>query len=161
MTQTGDEVRRLLQQLDLRPHPEGGYFRETYRSTCKVQTPHAIRDALTTIYYVLWHESFSAFHRIAADEIWHHYRGAPVAIQMIAPDGSHRQTIIGEAHCWQAAIPSGYWFAAHVCEPDSYALVGCDVAPGFEFTDLEIASRTRLISEFPQHRSLIERLTRA
>jgi len=160
MTPMSAEVRRLIEQLDLRPHPEGGYFRETYRSASKVHTPHAIRDALTTIYYLLWHESFSAFHRIAADEIWHHYRGAPVAIQIIATDGSHRQTVIGEADCWQASVPAGCWFAAHVREPHSYALVGCDVAPGFEFADLEIASRARLISEFPKHRSLIERWTR-
>src|SRR5579885_3203332 len=77
------QVRALIEELDLRPHPEGGYFRETFRSARQVRVGAAERNALTAIYYVLWYGEFSAFHSIGSDEIWHHYRGAPVTIEMI------------------------------------------------------------------------------
>jgi uncharacterized protein len=152
------DVQMVIETLGLRPHPEGGYFRETFRSTISVATGALARDALTSIYYMLWAGEFSAFHRIASDEIWHHYRGSPVTLEMIGLEGVHAQVTIGTADCFQVAIPPNAWFAAHVDE--GYALVGCDVAPGFSFDDFMMGSREELVAAFPNHRSLIERFTR-
>jgi predicted cupin superfamily sugar epimerase len=155
-----EEARHLVAQLNLKPHPEGGYFVETFRSGIQVCTPATTRSAVTSIYYLLSEVNFSAFHSVRSDEIWHHYRGAPVAIEMIDGDGRHDQVIIGRANHWQAIITAGTWFAAHACVPDAYALVGCDVAPGFAFDDFELGTRDTLITAFPQHRAIVERWTR-
>lgn len=151
---------RLVAGLALKPHPEGGFYGETFRSNTEVRAPWAVRSALTSIHFLLSGDDFSAFHRLRSDEIWHHYRGGPVAIDVIAPDGGYEQIIVGENDRWQAAIRPGSWFAAHVPVADSYALLGCDVAPGFDFADFEIAARDALVATFPQHRVLIERWTR-
>jgi uncharacterized protein len=155
-----EEARHLVAQLNLKPHPEGGYFVETFRSGIQVRAPWSTRSAATSIYYLLSDADFSAFHRVRSDEIWHHYRGAPVAIEMIERDGRHRQIVIGQANRWQAAIPASSWFAAHVCGANAYALVGCDVAPGFTFEDFELGTGDALATAFPQHRALVERWTR-
>ncbi len=152
---------RLIEDLGLRPHPEGGYFTEAYRSDRRVVGAAGDRSAVTSIYYLLGGDDFSAFHRIESDELWHFYEGADVAIECIAADGNHRQLVIGRARLRQTAIPPGVWFAAHLAGALGYALVGCDVAPGFEYTDFEIGSRAELLGAFPEHASLIERLTRA
>ena len=153
------EAERLIEELGLEPHPEGGYFIETYRSAVCVDAESGTRDALTSIYYLLTGDAFSAFHRLTSDEIWHHYRGAPITLETLDVDGDYRSFVIGDGERWQAAIPAGVWFAAHVADPASYALIGCDVARGFEFDDFELASRAELLQEFPQHASLIERWT--
>jgi predicted cupin superfamily sugar epimerase len=115
---------------------------------------------MTTIAYLLSAEHFSAFHRLKSDEVWHHYRGARVAVEIIDAHGGHRRVIIGDGHHWQCALPAGAWFAAYVCHSHDFALIGCDVAPGFEFEDFELAEREALVARFPQHRELIERYTR-
>ena len=158
MNPVPSDVRIVIETLGLRPHPEGGYFRETFRSGARVSAGNLTRDAMTSIYYVLWSGEFSAFHRIASDEIWHHYRGSPVTLEIIGEDGRHTQVAIGTAECFQIAIPPRAWFAAHVDE--GYALAGCDVAPGFSFDDFTMGSRQELLAAFPQHASLIERFTR-
>jgi len=155
-----EEALRLVAQLELKPHPEGGYFAETFRSGIGVVAPWATRSALTSIYYLLSAANFSAFHSVRSDEIWHHYRGAPVAIEVIDADGCHQQVVIGDPNRWQAAIGAGSWFAAHVRDPNAYALVGCDVAPGFAFEDFRLGTREELTTSFPQHRALVERWTR-
>ncbi|MBV8499552.1 MAG: cupin domain-containing protein [Candidatus Eremiobacteraeota bacterium] len=152
---------RLIRDLGLRPHPEGGYFSEAYRSGSRVVAGARARSAVTSIYYLLAGDDFSAFHRLPSDELWHHYEGADVAIECIDADGTHRRVVIGAGGARQAAIQPGVWFAAHLAEGGAYALVGCDVAPGFEYDDFEIASRTALRGAYPRHAALIERLTRA
>ena len=155
-----EEASRLIAQLVLKPHPEGGFYGETFRSAIDVGPPGAARAALTSIYYLLSAADFSAFHRLYSDEIWHHYRGAPAAVEMIDAGGSYRQAVLGDGRAWQAAIPAGSWFAAHVLDADAWALVGCDVAPGFTFEEFELGTRAELAAAFPQHRALIERFTR-
>ena len=155
------EAQRLIDELRLRPHPEGGYFVETYRSGLRVDCDAGRRHALTSIYYLLEGVSFSAFHRIKSDEIWHHYRGAPVTVEVIDVDGELRSLSIGDGHRWQAAVRPGVWFAAHLERPEGFALVGCDVAPGFDFNDFELASGAALLEEFPQHAAVIQRWTNA
>ncbi len=154
-----DDAARLIRDLGLRPHPEGGYFTEKFRSDRSVVGAAGDRSAVTSIYYLLSGDDFSAFHRIKSDELWHFYEGGDVAIECIDPDGGHRRLVIGPA-ARQAAIRPGVWFAAHLADAAGYALVGCDVAPGFEYRDFEIASRAELLSAFPEHAPLIERLTR-
>jgi uncharacterized protein len=154
------DAQQLIRELGLKPHPEGGYFAETYRSGIYVDSDARTRNAVTSIYYLLPGDTFSAFHRLRSDEIWHHYRGAAVTIEAIDIDAQHHRLVLGDGARWQATIPASWWFAAHINDPACYALVGCDVAPGFDFEDFEIGSRAQLLSAFPQHAQLIGRLTR-
>lgn len=156
-----DDARALIAELHLAAHPEGGYFRETFRSAQTVLTARGeARSALTMILFLLTGETFSAFHRLAADESWHFYRGDPLAIEIIDPAGRHERRELGAGGPWQTVVPAGAYFASHVEKPDGYALVGCDVGPGFEFADFFLPSRSVLTAQFPQHANLITRLTR-
>lgn len=154
----------LIRSLSLQPHPEGGFYRETYRSALRLATPgeqfSGPRSAATAIYYLLQHGDFSAFHRIRSDEMWHFYEGDPLVIHVLdagaAPD--YRSMRLGDGECYQAVVPAGAWFAA---EPEGdFSLVGCTVAPGFDFEDFEMARRQDLLAEFPGRAELVERLTR-
>ena len=160
----------LIRRLSLEPHPEGGYFRETYRSELmigqKVLPDHFTGDraCCTCIYFLLGSDTFSAFHRILQDEIWHFYRGNSILLHIIQPDGQQYSIPLGaeieKGYFPQYVVPAGCWFAAEVNETDSYALVGCTVSPGFDFRDFELAERASLLEEFPEHRALITKFTR-
>lgn len=161
------EVQSLIQKLNLQPHPEGGFFRETYRSTGseKLADPyHGTRNHSTCIYYLLTSDTYSAWHRIHQDEIWHFYQGSAILLHMILPNGKYSVTEIGHDldrdQRPQFVVPGGVWFAAEVSEPNNYSLVGCTVAPGFDFQDFEIGERRTLVDAFPQHQNIIERLSR-
>jgi hypothetical protein len=166
-----DEAAAIISQLQLLPHPEGGWFREMYRSE-DVLEPGSLPDRYkaphcysTSIYFLLESADFSAFHRITSDETWHFYLGSPVVIYCIHPDGKTSEVVMGNdlstGHCLQFTIPRNCWFAARNQENDAFSLVGCTVAPGFEFSDFELARRNSLIDLFPQHAALISDLTRA
>jgi predicted cupin superfamily sugar epimerase len=155
------EAQRLIAALRLQPHPEGGWYRETYRSADRVTTQHGtVRSATTAIYFLLTSAAFSTFHRLSSDETWHFYRGDPIAVEIISPSGAHTRRILGSGDDFQTTIPAGAHFAAHVDAPDGYALVGCDVAPGFEFADFALTTRSMLTAAYPQHGPLIARYTR-
>jgi predicted cupin superfamily sugar epimerase len=163
------EAQRWIEALRLQPHPEGGYYREVYRSSqrllgCCLFQHEGPRVAATAIYFLLPGEQFSALHRLRSDEIWHFYAGSPLTIHVIDPQGNLSQLKLGKdienGESFQVVVPAGCWFGATVDEPDGYTLVGCTVAPGFEFEDFELGSRQQLIEQYPQHRELIERLTR-
>lgn len=155
------DARALIEQLRLQPHPEGGYFRETFRSRDRVTTARGSdRSALTSIYFVLTSEGFSAFHRLVSDEVWHFYGGMPLTLELIEPAGTRAVRRIGRDGPWQAAIAAGTHFAAHVDGDEAYAFVGCDVAPGFEFADFTLTTRAMLSAAYPQHAPLIARYTR-
>jgi predicted cupin superfamily sugar epimerase len=155
------DAERLIAELRLAPHPEGGYFRETFRSPDRVTTARGTsRSALTTILFLLTGQEFSAFHRLTSDETWHFYRGDPLAIEIIDTAGRHERRTLAADGPWQTAVPAGAHFASHVDNPLGYALVGCDVAPGFEFADFFLATRPVLIAQYPQHAALIVKLTR-
>jgi predicted cupin superfamily sugar epimerase len=154
-----DHAAALIAQLGLAAHPEGGYYRETYRSPTTVQTPRGFRSAFTSIVFLLTGDSFSAFHRIASDEAWHFYRGDPIAIEILESDGTHRRVELAAGGPWQTVVPAGAAFASHVL--GDYALVGCDVAPGFDFADFELCDRAALASAYPAHSELIVALTRS
>ena len=157
------EVERLVEMLGLRPHPEGGFFRETFRSTRQVG--HAARSAATAIYFLLPADTFSAFHRIrGADETWHHYGGDPVEIHTIAPDGAHQVAILGgnldDGQRPQILVPADTLQAA-AATGTRFALCGCTVSPGFDFADFAMPARDELLARFPQHEAVIRRLTRS
>ena len=154
------QAQQLIAALQLEPHPEGGYFRQTYRSEMRVAAAgRPERRALTSIFFLLFDDNFSAFHRLTSDEIWHFYRGDPVAIEIIDADGAHETRVLGGDGLFQTTFPAGAWFGAHMVD-GGYALVGCDVAPGFEFADFEMPERAALVARYPQHAALIERWTR-
>lgn len=160
-TGMNDDARRLIADLRLLPHPEGGYYRETYRSQRAVETPNADRrGALTNIYFLLTGETFSAWHRIDADETWHFYRGTGLVIPAIDDGGRLNEIALGPDGPWQTTIPAGTYFAAYVPDSSGYALVGCSVAPGFDFAGFELPAREELAARYPQHAEIIARLTR-
>lgn len=158
------------EQLQLQPHVEGGAFRETYRSSWvlhKSTLPPGMkgnRNAATCIYFLLEAGQFSAFHRIMADEIWHFYDGEPLSIYEIGSDGRltvhklGRNLHLGEQ--LQVVVTAGNWFASRMDTDAGFALVGCSVAPGFDFEDFELAQRKKLQALYPQHKELIFALTR-
>lgn len=153
------DAKGWIEKLGLGRHPEGGYFKETYRSDIQVNLPGCgARSACTAIYYLLEGNEFSAFHRIKSDEIWHHYAGSPVFLHVIDNDGSLLQIRVGGERP-QAVIKADCWFAASVENRDSFSLVGCTVAPGFDFMDLEFAD-SKLAARYPQHQKTIEKFLR-
>ena len=159
------------EHLQLLPHVEGGSFRETYRSDVMLSQsvlPPAMkgnRNASTGIYFLLEHGQFSAFHRIAADEMWHFYDGHTLHIYEIDANGQltvhklGRNVHLGEQP--QLVITAGSWFASRVEEEGGFTLVGCTVAPGFDFADFELAERNSLQAIYPAHAALIAALTKA
>ena len=156
----------LVKQLGLEPHPEGGFYRETWRSSMVLRgirpAPGPDRAASTAIYFLLPAGTFSAFHRVTSDEAWHHYDGDPLDLHLIAEDGGHTVVALGREFARgerpQYVVPAGVWQAA-VPRGDRYALCGCTVAPGFDFADFEMPSREDLRARFPRHAEIIARLT--
>jgi predicted cupin superfamily sugar epimerase len=159
-------VEEVIRRLALAPHPEGGFFRETFRAAARREgSSGGARSTSTAIYFLLPSGEFSAFHEVrGADEIWHHYLGDAVEIHTLASDGAYAMRVLGgdiaageepqlvvSAGTLQAAAPRGA----------GYALCGCTVAPGFEFADFAMPSRAELIRRFPAHADVIRRLTRA
>lgn len=163
-------IEKLIAGLDLESHPEGGWYRETYRAATAIG-PEALgpqftgsRSVATAIYFLLARGEFSALHRISSDELWHFYSGTSLTVQMIAPDGDYQQLRLGpdlaRGETFQALVPAGSWFGAEVSGPGPYSLVGCTVAPGFAFADFEMGDRAELLGIYPEHEQLIKRLTR-
>lgn len=164
------KIADLIKRFRLEAHPEGGYFRETYRSNGLITSGNpnwefsSDRNFSTCIYFLLTSDSFSAFHRIKQDEIWHFYSGSPIRLHVIAEDGNTSHVIIGsnflKNQVPQFVVPKGVYFAAEVVEQNSYAFTGCTVAPGFDFADFELPSREALLELFPEHQALITQFTR-
>jgi len=165
-----EEADKIISKLKLQPHPEGGYFRETYRSTGEIKKENldhrftGNRNFSTCIYFLLTSETFSAFHKIHQDEIWHFYDGSPIRLHMITPPCEYSQIIIGrdidQGQVPQFVVPGESWFAAEVVNKNDFTLVGCTVAPGFDFSDFELANSCELIKMFPQYKEEIIKLTR-
>ncbi len=160
-----------IEKLQLKPHPEGGCFRETWRAALTIPKSalpprfNGARSASTAIYFLLRAGEFSALHRLAAEEIWHFYAGSPLVVHVIEPGGRHVPMKLGadagNGEQFQCMVPGGCWFGARLEASDGFALVGCTVAPGFDFGDFEMADRDQLTATFPEHRDLIHSLTRA
>jgi uncharacterized protein len=158
-----------INHLGLTKHPEGGYFREVYRSDeiiSKKGLPErytSFRPFSTSIYFLLESHEFSAFHRLKSDEVWHFYCGSSITIYVINPRGDLNRWVLGpdpgKGEVFQQTIQMGCWFAATVNENDSFTLTGCNVSPGFDFEDFELGKKDYLVRQFPKHSGLFERLT--
>jgi predicted cupin superfamily sugar epimerase len=164
------DKKKWIKVLGLKRHPEGGYFKESYRASTKVHAQgfDGKRSASTAIYYLLESGQFSAFHRIKSDEIWHFYAGSPLTIHVLDKEGRYKKVTMGgnrrllqrTSQSFQAVVKSGCWFSASVDRRYSYSLVGCTVAPGFDFRDWETGKRGELVALYPKHKQIIEKFTR-
>jgi uncharacterized protein len=167
---TSKDARYWIEKLRLEPHAEGGYFRQTYRSEMVIAREalpsgfSGARAVSTAIYFLLEGKNFSAFHRLRSDEVWHFYAGSALVVHVIDPAGEYSSILLGKdtetGQMFQAGVPAGCWFASQLEDGKGWALVGCTVAPGFEFEDFEMGKREELAGRYPQHRELIWRLTR-
>jgi len=158
-----------IQNLKLQPHPEGGFYKETYRSPENIPgsgLPDRFkgdRSFSTAIYFLLRSEDRSLFHRIKSDELWHYHAGSALSISVLDDRGLTVYTLgpdLEKGESLQIVIPAGCWFGAKVDRENSYTLSGCTVAPGFDFQDFELADRSTLFKTFPAHHSIIEKLTK-
>ena len=155
----------------MQPHPEGGYFAEMYRSAEVIPQSglpkrfSGPRSFGTAIYFLLESHHFSALHRIQSDEIWHFYAGGPLNVYIITPDGELSIIRLGnnpeQGEVFQAVVSAGCWFGSRPVPGTDYVLVGCTVAPGFDFADFELAKREEMRQLFPQHAGLISELCKA
>lgn len=158
-----------IEHLGMNPHPEGGYFVETYHSPDTLRKSGlpdrypSDRLSAKLIYFLLPAEQVSKFHRLKCEEIWCYHWGASLTLSLIAPDGILQHAQLGpdweNGEQFHLTIPHGVWFGAKVNPPGAYTLVSCMTAPGFEFADFELADRQKLLAEYPQHRQIIEILT--
>lgn len=159
-----------VEKYQMQAHPEGGYFAEMYRSSEQIRhsaLPERFSGARafsTAIYFLLEGHHFSALHRIEGDEVWHFYAGDPLEVYVIdAESGALRVIRLGSnpdaGEVFQAVVPAGAWFGSKPAEGATYSLVGCTVAPGFDFAGFELADRDSMLAQFPQHRTIIEKLT--
>ena len=165
------DIQYIVNHLSLESHPEGGFFRETYRASENVSgdaLPSRFGDArslATAIYFLLGPGDFSAFHRIKSDETWHYYTGnCPLIVHILDPQHGYRKIKLGNrpeaGEVFQDTVPAGAWFASEPADSTGYALVGCTVAPGFDFRDFELAKVEDLTELFPDHNDLISRRCR-
>lgn len=160
------EAAALIAKLGLEPHPEGGFFRETYRGELVLDgLPHgAPRAAHTAIFFLLPTRVFSALHRVKSDEVWHFYDGDPLELHTIDERGHHVELVgrdIASGQLPQRVVPAGVWQAAIPTKgPRGFALCGCTVAPGFDFADFEMPGRAALLERFPESTDAVKRFTR-
>lgn len=152
--------RGVAELYGLGEHPEGGYFRETYRAEGVI--PGTGRNFSTAVYYLLAAGQRSRLHRLKSDELWHFYLGGPLAVEQLFPDGRTETVLLGQdaaaGQRLQHAVPAGCWFGAWPAEGTAFSLVGCTVAPGFDFADFELGDRERLLKAFPGAADLIRKL---
>ncbi|MBS1627042.1 MAG: cupin domain-containing protein [Bacteroidetes bacterium] len=163
-------AQQLIQQFQLLPHPEGGYYKETYRSNGKIAQAtlpsnfSGSRNFSTAIYFLLEKENFSAFHKIKSDECWHFYAGQTLLVHIINTDGVLQTIKLGNNvlnnEVFQFVVPANCWFASEPAFNTQYSFVGCTVAPAFDFEDFELAKSTELMVLYPQHKEIIQRLCR-
>lgn len=156
-------AKEWIRRLGLRPHPEGGFYRETYRAKARVRLARGVRPVSTAIFFLLRRGEVSLLHRIRSDEMWHFHGGGPLTVVEITEEGRLQRTVLGpdprKGHRLQHVVPVGRWFGAFPNARTAFALVGCTVAPGFDFKDFEIAGRAKLLKRYPRLRGTIVRLT--
>ena len=154
---------QLIKTLNLTPHPEGGYYRETYRSSTLMQTNEGEeRNVSTAIYFLLENDNRSRFHRIKSDEMWFFHQGKTLEILLVRNNALERILLgndIKKGELPQAMIPAGSWFASHVKDEDGFALVSCTVAPGFDFADFEMATTEHIAELLADESEIVLKFT--
>jgi uncharacterized protein len=163
-------AKNYIEKLRLQPHPEGGYYREVYRSEEIVNSEYLpdrygkSHAFATSIYFLLEGDQVSVLHRLKSDEIWHFYDGSTIDIYIFDQSGKMRIESLGKdlnrGECSQVAIPKGHWFGAELKDKNSFAFIGCTVAPGFEFEDFEIGDKKFLLKLYPEYSEIIKKLTK-
>ncbi|MEM7729478.1 MAG: cupin domain-containing protein [Pseudomonadota bacterium] len=148
------DLETLIERLSLQPHPEGGHYRETFRSE---RTDASGRSMGTAILYLLGGGDVSRFHRIDADELWFFHQGDPLTVYTLLPDGRMRSDVVS-VDSPQLLVPKGVWFGAALDDARGHALVSCTVTPGFEFDGFELAEREALLEGWPDAADWIDRL---
>lgn len=161
-------VNELVKHFNMLPHPEGGYYKETYR--CNELIDHNAlpqrfvgdRSFSTAIYFLLEKGNFSCFHKIQSDECWHFYAGQALLVYVLHNNGELQTITLGKnivnGEVFQAVVPAGCWFASEPAPNSEFSFVGCTVAPGFDFADFELAKAEVLVTHFRQHETLVKRL---
>jgi hypothetical protein len=159
-----DDLRLWIDRLGLIPHPEGGYYRETFRSSIMVDLERfeGERELATSIYFLITDSVPSRFHRLRGEEIWNWHAGSALTLHLLDPtSGLYSSVRLGEnvvdGDRFQHVVPAGIWFGATVA--DGFALAGCTVIPGFRFTDFEMGEPEELLARFPESVDVIRRLT--
>jgi hypothetical protein len=158
-----------IEALNMQKHIEGGYYVETYRSQYSVPAENlddgfsGKRNLMTSIYFLLEGKDISKLHKVRGDEIWFFHDGTPAIIEIINPNGAIDKMILGtdvkSGQLPQVIIPADTWFTAKIAEENSYILLACTVAPGFEFEDFELADPEKLVVEFPHLKEFILKST--
>ena len=163
-------LHQLIEKYNLQPHPEGGWYCQTYKSSESIDA-HSLparfggrRAFSTAIYFLLEKGNFSAFHRIKSDECWHFYAGDALHIYVIHQNGRLEIISLGgdpdKGQTFQYIVPANSWFASRPAPGSEYCFVGCTVSPGFEFKDFELGNGEILANEYPQHEEIIRQLCR-
>lgn len=154
----GENIQYWLNQLDLQPHPEGGYYKEIIKAKSNNLNE---RPVYSSIYFLLTHDNISHFHRIDADEIWYYHAGDSLTVHMIHSDGRYQSVTIGKdleaGDVLQYVVPRGTIFASSIEGENGYALVGCMCQPAFEFEHFELLSKEWLNNQFPSLKDIHER----
>jgi len=158
-----------VRAYQMQPHPEGGFYAETYRSAEQIDRAalpdrfSGARPFSTAIYFLLEGHHRSMLHRIQADEVWHFYAGGPLNVYVITPSNELSVIRLGNnleaGEVFQAVVPAGCWFGSKPTEGVDFSLVGCTVAPGFDFADFDLADRETMLNQFPKWSEVVELLT--
>ena len=159
------DIKVVIDSLQLEPHPEGGFYREMHRASSLVKESNGnSKNAYSSIYYLLSGHDFSAWHRIQSDETWFFHVGCDIAIHYFDSKNELAAVQLGlESMQFQATIPAGTWFAAKPLRAESFCLVSCVVGPAFTFTEFEMGKRQTLLDTFgitALHKEAIEALSR-
>ena len=153
------EAQLLIDKLELLPHPEGGFYKETYRSAKTVGD----RNVQTAIYFLITSNNISRFHRIKSDEIWFYHAGSPLSVHTLSKDNGHKIQKVGldltKGEVPQFLVPAETIFGSSLDEENAYSFVSCTVAPGFDFADFELFQTEQLLSEFPDYEAIIRKMT--
>ncbi len=156
-----ERINYLIDRLQLKAHPEGGYYNELYRSEEIIETSSGKRNGCTSIYFLLPSNEVSKFHQIKSDEIWYHHEGSALVIDLLNENGHEILALgtVSDSFVPQQLVKKNTIFGARVLEKDSYALVSCVVSPGFDFSDFILFSKEELLSQFPNEPEIIQLLT--
>ncbi|WP_449538704.1 cupin domain-containing protein [Ferdinandcohnia sp. Marseille-Q9671] len=154
-----------ISKLGLKPHPEGGFYKNTYASdvTIEVEQNRAkTRNLFTSIYFLLRFEDISHFHRLQSDELWYYHGGSSLTVHIIDENGEYTEAKLGlnldQGEVPQVLVPKHSIFGSSVKEEDTFSLVGCMVSPGFDFEDFKLFTQDELLKEYPQYDAIIRKL---
>jgi predicted cupin superfamily sugar epimerase len=163
------DAKYFISKLNMLPHPEGGYFKEFYKSNELIKKEHlpdrfgGHRAFSTSIYFLLNEKDVSKLHKIESDELWYYHSGSSVTIICLHKDYGLKKYKLGlnleNEELPQVLVEKGTWFGAFLNDETTYSLVGCNVAPGFDFEDFVMGDKEKLFSDFPKHKEIIIKLT--